>query len=183
MILLNEEKSKLFCEKSKIKYKINEKIKKLDRLIDEYEKTINYEYMECPKCKSNKLVGYGSYKRNIVINEETRVIRIKRVQCKNCKCTHAIIPEYIKPYFVYESSYIDFCMLLIKIRRKTKKEIERIFGISRQIIRKWEIRFNKHKIYIMTTFKLKKIRKVINKTFESGFIKKYMKENEMRYFS
>lgn len=183
MILLKYEKSKLFCKKDKINFNLHIKEEKLDFLIKEYEETLNFEFIECPICGSIELVGYGTYKRNIVINNINKEINIKRVQCKQCKHTHALIPSFIKPYQVYESSYIDFCVMLMLIRRKKKREIEYILNLSRQLLRKWELRFYKHQMYIVTTFKLKELREVINKTFEINFKTEYMYQNGMRYFS
>lgn len=71
-------------------------------ILENYKSMINLPYMECSYCKSTDLIRWSSYIRNInyihnnIIIYETIVI--KRVKCKCCKHTHALIPSFIVPY-------------------------------------------------------------------------------------
>lgn len=78
MIILKDKKSNIFLGK-KLKNINKLDIKQLEELIKEYENALNYEYMECPKCKSNHLISYGTYERNIGCGNCFKRIRIKRV--------------------------------------------------------------------------------------------------------
>lgn len=183
MILLKELKNNLFNENSKINFNLAKKINQLDKEISDYENSLNHEFIECSYCKSDDLIYYGSYERNVGINDYFKVITIKRVMCKNCGKTHAIIPSFIKPYHIFESKYIDFIILLLKIRNKKKKDIEWILNISRQLMRKWEKRFEAHLIYIKTTFATVNLKDTIYLLFKSEFHLKFYEQNGIRYFS
>lgn len=56
----------------------------------------------CPHCNSNNLILYGSYKRTVIyeVNQKfiSQKIRVKRVKCKSCGHTHALLPMDIVPY-------------------------------------------------------------------------------------
>lgn len=180
MIILKEKKSNTFLKK---RIKISQKEKKeIEKKIDEYEKEINYGYIECPNCHSDKLISYGTYKRNIGIGMTFKEIKIKRVYCKNCKHTHAIIPDFIKPYYQYESTFIDFVMLLVNVRKQKTKKIEETREIYRQIINQWKKRFKGHKKRLEVTLETTNIKRIFEKIQEEGFIKKYYEENGVYYF-
>lgn len=71
-------------------------------ILEDYKFMLNSPYMECPNCKSTELIRWGSYTRNInyIYNNEAiyETIDIKRVKCKCCNHTHALIPAFIVPY-------------------------------------------------------------------------------------
>lgn len=181
MIILKEKKSNIFLEK-RFK-KINKlDIKQLEELIKEYENELNYEYMECPKCKCSKLISYGSYERNIGCGNEYKKIRIKRVQCKECGSTHAIIPSFIKAYFQYESSFIDFIMLLINVKKIQKRKIENKMNLSRQLMRKWEKRFKEHETRLNVTFDSNDLEEIFMRMLDDDFNSKYYNQNNIYYF-
>lgn len=181
MIILKEKKSNIFLGK---KFKNVNKLdtKQLEKLINEYESELNYEYMECPKCKCNRLIGYGSYERNIGCGKVFKRIRIKRVQCKECGSTHAIIPSFIKPYFQYESSFIDFIMLLINVKKIQKRKIEYKINLSRQLIRRWEKRFKNHEIRLKVTFNSGDLKEIFMRMLDDKFIREYYSQNNLYYF-
>lgn len=72
------------------------------KILENYKSLTNLPYMECPNCKFTNLIRWGSYTRNInyihnnIVMYETIVI--KRVKCKCCNHTHALIPSFIVPY-------------------------------------------------------------------------------------
>ncbi len=156
MILLNKEKIKIF-EYKDCKKTIDEKLKdkkteKLIGLIKEYESEENYEYIECPHCKSDNLIRYGSYKRNIGILGNYFKIKIKRVKCKNCNCTHALIPSFIMPYFQNEVNFIVLGITLRELEEEKITEVSEILNVTRQLIYFWIRRFKNHLMRLKTTF-------------------------------
>lgn len=155
MILLKLPKVNIYLQTFKFRselYNLN-KINIVKREIKRYEEECNYGYIECPCCGSDKLTLYGSYKRNIIIYNECSRIKIKRVKCKNCGRTHALIPYFLVPYFQHEKTFIyRVC------EEKILKEIGMCklaseIGISRQVLYQWKNRFLKHLVYLLTTIK------------------------------
>lgn len=66
------------------------------RYLDELELT-------CPGC-GNRTVFHATYKRHVRIEETVEWLIIQRVICKECKGTHAVIPDFIRPYKHYSAS-------------------------------------------------------------------------------
>ena len=182
MIILNDKKSNTFNEKCKINFNIKKKLAKIEEEIIKYEKQINVGYIKCPCCDNDNLISYGSYERNVVVSSNSYKIKIKRVKCNRCGKTHAIIPNFLKPYFQYESSFIDFVMVLLIARNKRNKEIEKKLKITRQLIRKWKKRFEMHKTRLLT-YKNLEIKKLIYEVFNREFLKEYYEKNKVVYFS
>ena len=155
MILLKEEKIKLFsyenCKNITKEEIREEKIEKLKYMIREYEEEENYEYMECPDCKSDRLIRYGTYERNIGIYGKYIKIRIKRVKCKKCNKTHALIPSFIIPYFQNEISFIEVGITLKEVEKERIVEISKKLTMSRQLLLFWLKRFKSHLTRLKTT--------------------------------
>ena len=182
MITLKTRTVKLFDGSERINVSLKEKTYNLKEEIKEYEQTLNYGYLECPKCHTSNLIYYGGYIRNIGINQEFLIIRIQRVQCKDCNKTHAIIPSFIYPFFQCEKSYINYILLLMKVREKKDKEIENRLKLSRQLLSKWEQRFKNHETRLKTFLKTSKIPEIIKEVITGFFEHGYESENGIRYF-
>ena len=154
MITLKTKIINIFDEKSKkIFLNQEELIGKLEDLIIEYELMDNYGYIECPNCRSDKLIRYGTYERNVGIMGNYRKIKIKRVKCKECGKTHALIPSFIIPYYQNERSFI-----LLGISRRLLDnvgviELSKELEISRQEIYSLVKRFKSHLTRLKTTFR------------------------------
>ena len=174
MIILKSEKINIFDEKTSINCNFDKKIKQMKENIEKYENTIWFGYLECPNCNSDHLIGHGTYERNLIIKDICIKISIKRVKCKKCKSTHAIIPTFLKPYFQFESSFIDFTVILKKVKEEKNKIIESMLGLSRQLLRKWIKRFEMHEIRLKTLYKTSNINQIISKLFISTFIYEYI---------
>lgn len=160
MILLTKEKCNTFLVKDDIKNaKKEEKLKKLEEFIKKYEKEVNYGYLECPHCKSDNLIFYGTYERNIGIYDKYYKIRIKRVQCKYCGSTHALLPNFILPYYQNEVSFIEVSIGLKVIEETSTEEISKVLNISRQLINNWLRRFKSHltRLKVTISYNLEKI--------------------------
>jgi len=82
----------------------------------------------CPRCgRRGDFAAHGSYKRNLVklileIPVDTR-ITVKRVICRSCLVTHAVIPADVVPYRQYS---VTFCAYLFELRLSGKRTIEDI---------------------------------------------------------
>ena len=181
MIQLYLGKVNIFNEKNITNCK--SQIKQLEKQIIEYENNYNYGYIECPKCRSTKLIYYGSYERYVIARKKELKIRIKRVFCKECASTHSIIPSFILPYYQYELSYINMVLFLAKVRKQKKRYLEYVFKITRQLIRKWEKRYEEHYVYLTTTYKEEKEEEIFYLLRQAKNLKKYELENKMRYMS
>lgn len=111
-----------------------------------YKDLINLPYLECPYCESTELISWGSYTRNInYIHNNTilyETINIKRVRCKNCGHTHALIPSFIVPYKV---NALDTILACISFDNSTLSlSFDTISLINKQ--------FNKFLPYLKTMF-------------------------------
>lgn len=131
MIILNGKKSNNFF------HEIQQK----------YENMLNNPYMECPICGSSKLIKWSSYQRTICFIDhdilQTVIIAIKRIRCKKCGHTHALLPSFIIPY---KRSLLD-----VILNSFINKDIT--LTISYDVIIKWNKQFNTFLPYLKTLFK------------------------------
>ena len=153
MILLKPLKvnsnSQVFKFKSEL-FNLN-KINIVKREIKRYEEECNYGYIECPCCGSDKLTFHGSYERNVIIYNECRRIKIKRVMCKECGKTHALIPYFLIPYYQHEKTFI-YRVCIEKILKETGVcKLSSKVEISRQLLYQWNKIFVIHIRYLLTT--------------------------------
>lgn len=63
----------------------------------------------CPVC-GGKTTFHDDYSRHVHFNEEVEWITICRVKCSGCGKTHAIIPDFIKPYKHYSVADIELTL-------------------------------------------------------------------------
>lgn len=59
---------------------------------------MNICQIECTCGHCGCLVRHGYYKRKVKTKDETITLYILRVKCKECRKTHAILPDMIIPY-------------------------------------------------------------------------------------
>lgn len=91
-------------------------IENIIKLYDNYRDCNDFSDLECPLCKHKSLIFHKTYERNLTyyINGELENIKINIIvcECKHCKETnakqkyHALLPEFILPYHIYEASTI-----------------------------------------------------------------------------
>lgn len=171
--------SQVFKFRSEL-YNLN-KINIVKREIKRYEKECNYGYIECPCCGSDKLIGHGSYERNVIIYNECQRIKIKRVLCKECGKTHALIPYFLIPYYQHEKTFI-YRVCIEKINKGTGIcKLSNKVKISRQVLYQWMKMFVIHLRYLLTTLSTtlkESLKYLIN---ESLFDDLYERVNKM-YF-
>lgn len=58
--------------------------------------------LSCPEC-DGKTRYHDSYDRHVHIGEVVEWITIYRVKCSKCNVTHAVIPDFIRPYKHYSA--------------------------------------------------------------------------------
>jgi uncharacterized protein YbaR (Trm112 family) len=113
----------------------------LGRNVKDYRKNF-LRYLEgleliCPECNS-KMVFHEKYQRHIHIEETIEWITIQRVICNKCKRTHAVIPDFIRPYKHYLTC--DSEMALRDMEEGTPVErVETIASFS--TLRRWRAEF------------------------------------------
>jgi hypothetical protein len=78
----------------------------LGRNVKDYRQNF-LRYMEalelnCPEC-GGKTSYHDSYNRHVHIGEVVEWIAIYRVKCSKCNVTHAVIPDFIRPYKHYSA--------------------------------------------------------------------------------
>ncbi|MBQ3141879.1 MAG: hypothetical protein IJB82_00010 [Bacilli bacterium] len=128
----------------------SEKINNFKKIFKKYEETMDFNFIKCPNCNSDDLIKWGNYKRNIkYINEklEKKIITIKRVKCKKCGKTHALLPLYIVPYKI---SLLD--VILNSFNDIKDITIDITIDIPFDTIIKWKKDFNKFIPYLKTMF-------------------------------
>ena len=157
MILLNSKKINTQKQKSE---KISEK--SINEQIKEYEEEVNFPGLKC-SCGSQQLDFHGVYERNIIKNNVEYKIKIKRVKCKECGKTHALLPVFILPYYQTEVEEIITCVELLEEKGKSTTEVEKEVGISRQKLNQWRKKYKKLEITIRETYgKILKIREFLD---------------------
>lgn len=78
----------------------------LGRNVKDYRKNF-LRYLEkleflCPVCGSNTAF-HDCYDRHIHIDEKIEWISIQRIKCLGCSRTHAVLPDFIRPYKHYSA--------------------------------------------------------------------------------
>lgn len=144
----------------------SESKKNFKKIIDEYKETeINLRRIECPHCKSDNLIKWGSYTRNIYYIEnssiEFDVIKIQRVRCKECGHTHALLPNFIVPY---RQHALDVIILSIENNKIIDK-----YNFSEDTIEKWRKQFREFLPYIKTMLSISNKDEIIRRIKENIF--------------
>ena len=106
--------------------------------------------MVCPSCGSRgNCVPHGSYKRVLIDVEYGKVVygsvEIKRVRCKSCGHTHALLPDYIVPYAAYSLLFILRVLCAYFLGRETVEQLCRRYEISPSMLYEWKALFREHK--------------------------------------
>lgn len=61
--------------------------------------SLQFHQLECPSCGHRGcLTIHGYYKRGMLTPDGLVYLRICRVKCSECGCTHALLPSSIVPY-------------------------------------------------------------------------------------
>lgn len=141
------------------------KDKKITKILEIYRKTEEFIDLECPYCKSDELIKWSSYARVIYyLNENNELkgelLEIKRVKCKKCKKTHALIPECIVPY---KQPTLDVILKSINEDPETYE-----YPFSYETIEHWKQIYKKRYLpYLKTMFN--SIKEIIPRILENIF--------------
>ncbi len=65
--------------------------------------------LRCPVC-GGTVAFHDSYDRHVHIGDIVEWIIIHRVKCQTCPRTHAVIPDFIKPYKHYSACDIELAL-------------------------------------------------------------------------
>lgn len=88
--------------------------KNFKQILKDYNNGNTNYYIKCPKCKSTHLISHGYYKRNLIYEYNhmhiKTIVTIKRVKCKSCGLTHALLPIDIIPYKITSFKVIIKCL-------------------------------------------------------------------------
>ncbi|MCM1197229.1 MAG: DUF6431 domain-containing protein [Roseburia sp.] len=127
----------------------DKKIKRnIKEILNNYQISLNFGFLECPYCKSSNLIRWGKYIRNCYYIDDNNVIfdilKIQRVKCKDCNHTHALLPSFIIPYKQFLLDVILTCINNNSITYKYK--------FSFDTISKWKYQFNKFLPYLKTIY-------------------------------
>ena len=86
------------------------------KLYNNYRDCNDFSDLPCPLCKHKSLIFHKSYERNLtyyangeLINTKINIIVCKCKYCEevdNSQKYHALLPEFILPYHIYEASTI-----------------------------------------------------------------------------
>ena len=104
--------------------------------------------IQCSKCHSEKLVCHGYYKRDIIYEQNNKIIskriKIKRVKCKKCKTTHALLPIDIVPYkrvtlsiiikCIYDKTYYNKTNFSFEVREKWIKQYRTLYPYLKTLL-------------------------------------------------
>lgn len=60
--------------------------------------SLDLALLSCTCGHTGDLIWYGSYVRKLKLPDGERSLRVARVRCKNCGCTHALLLASIVPY-------------------------------------------------------------------------------------
>jgi len=106
--------------------------------------------MVCPACRSKgNCAAHSSYKRTLIDLKDSKVVydrvEIKRVRCKSCGHTHAILPDYIVPYTTYSLLFILRVLCAHFLGSKTVEQLCLRYHISPSMLYQWKALFLVHK--------------------------------------
>ena len=135
--------SALFCKLFQIK-------NTSDILYERFTADFRPENEECPFCHARgNFVSFGSYQRYAVdISDEGSVshqISVRRVKCKNCSHTHALLPDFLIPYSQHSLSFILRVLFLYFLHYKTVEKLCTWAQITPSMLYRWKALFLKHR--------------------------------------
>ena len=138
---------------------------KMAYILNFYKSFDDFLNLECPYCNSDEFIKWGSYLRVIFYSDENNklkgdLLEIKRVKCKKCHKTHALLPACIVPY---KQSTLD---VIFKSIIELPKSFE--YPFSYETIQNWKYIYKRKFLpYLNTMFNNLKdlIPQVLSKIF------------------
>jgi hypothetical protein len=132
-----------YIEPCGLKYKTRIMIIDFSQNCNTYDKRIyqreSFSDTLCPKCPAiGRFKLFGSYQRYVVYfaGEELiyELIDIKRIMCKSCKSTHAVMPGDLIPYKLLSLAVIMLFLTAHIVEETPVLRIANEYGLSFQII-------------------------------------------------
>lgn len=116
--------------------------------LSNYKNLVNLPHINCPYCNSSDVIKWGFYQRSVCFidkdNISYNIIDIQRVKCKNCNCTHALLPSFIVPY---KQHALDIILYSI-----SNDDISYNCEISFDTVINWKHQFNMFLPFLKTMF-------------------------------
>lgn len=138
------------------------------KLYNNYRDCNDFSDLSCPLCKHKSLIFHKTYERNLTyyINGKLENIKINIIvcECKHCKETnakqkyHALLPELILPYHIYEASTIIKAINYYLNKIKINEIIEKL-QITHKLFYDWLKGLKK---YVFTSSVILKTKDEIN---------------------
>ena len=162
---------------------INPKIKKnsnlnklsFENIVNHYENLSNDGPIECPCCGSTDFIKWGSYERNVIYEKNgilvSKIVKIRRVKCKSCNHTHALMPDGIVPFKQFSLGIIINCL--------TNKNT---YDISQNVIDRWIKQYKQKFFILLRTSFINKIPYFLNDLLRIEDDRKYFLKRNNRYF-
>lgn len=73
---------------------------------------------------------HGYYSRNVITRHCIKRINILRVKCPSCGKTHAVLPNFLIPYYQYSLEFIFECLYLSYVLKDSYSRIIDMFNRS-----------------------------------------------------
>lgn len=84
----------------------------------------------CPSCGARgDFCGHGSYTRTLVVVGREEALSVRRVRCRGCGATHAVLPAGVVPYRAYSEGFV-LAVLEAWARGRSNSWVRARFGIS-----------------------------------------------------
>lgn len=120
-------------------YKYSKSNMSLDVNISQYEydmKNLNRFEVQCSCGCRGSIIKYGTYSRDIIIDDKLVTIRIQRVYCKECGETHALMPVFIIPFDRRPLKYVLELIDILKNEKVNSADYELVK--YQKLFKQWE---------------------------------------------
>lgn len=139
----------------------------------------DYTNLKCPSCKKNTLSFHKTYKRNLTYYYKEQVqnitIDIVVVKCDHCSKIegkqkyHAILPEFVLPYIIYEAHTIFESLYEYYNKTKLCEILERL-KIRHKLFYDWLKKLSIYSLSASVVLAIEnKIKKIITKINEDDY--------------
>ena len=124
---------------------------------DSYKKD-GFSRARCPKCRAVGRFGlHGAYHRHVVYFSKFKLVhklmKVKRVRCLSCKCTHAVMPGDMAPYRLLSLFAVVFMLNLFYLKKTPALKIAAAWGFSHQFVYSVLLAFRLHASRICQYFR------------------------------
>lgn len=111
-----------------------------DQMVEE----LPLNQLECTCGKKGCLTRYGHYPRGVKYMSEFIKLKVQRLRCSECRCTHAIIPSILVPYSQAPLEDQQAILYCYEYGRKPDAVMDRNFLVDENNIKHILRQFRKH---------------------------------------